>query len=146
MTIFDEIANVRKKISRTQDKLESLRTTATTPKTSVYSDMPRGGGNVSNPIELYIIKSEELTEKLEILKLKLHNLWGKAASQMLTVNVDNQAMQMMYFRFYQGFKWNKCATLLDELYPNNNWNANKCFRKYREVLYKLRRLERKEIV
>ena len=142
MTIFDEIADTRGRIKKVQDKIEYLEMKADTPRSSVFSDMPKGGG-VGNPLEQYIVKKEELTEKLTALKTRLERLWRKAARQMSAVGVERQTRRMMYLRFVCGLQWEKCAVMLNEKYPNCKWNVNKCFRKYRDVLYKIRQAERR---
>lgn len=142
MTIFDEIAETRGRIKKTQDKIEYLEMKADTPRSSVFSDMPKGGGGAGNPLEQYIVRKEELTEKLTALKARLERLWHKAARQMSDVGVEKQTRRMMYLRFVCGLQWEKCAVLLNEKYPNCKWNVNKCFRKYRDVLYKIRKADR----
>lgn len=143
MTIFDEIASVRDKIKRTQNKIKYLQMEADSPRSSSFSDMPKSGGNSGNPIEQYYIKKEELTEKLNSLKARLERLWQKAAHQMNVAGIDKQAQKMMYWRFVCGMKWEKCSNALDEKYPDSRWNVNKCFRVYRKVLCKMPKKKQK---
>lgn len=143
MTIFDRIANLRDRIVKTRDKLEFLEMKADTPRSSVFSDMPKGAYNASNPLEQYMIEKEEAEERLKTLKAKFDRLWEKASHQMDTLGIDEQVKFMMYLRFCRGLKWEKCATALNDKYPTSRWNTNKCFRKYRDVLYRFRK-ERQE--
>ena len=145
MTIFDRIANLRDRIIKAQNKLAFLEMKADTPRSSVFSDTPKGTYNASNPLEQYMIEKEEADEKLKILKLKFNRLWAKASRQMDAVGIDEQVAEMMYLRFYCGLQWEKCATALNKKYPDSKWNTNKCFRKYRDVLYRLRK-EKQETV
>lgn len=144
MTIFDEIAITVAKIKKIQDKIKYLEMTADTPRSSVFSDMPKGGGNASNPLEQYMIKKDELNDKLKPLKKRLKRQWAKAAYRMNMVNIDEQTKKMMYLRFCRGMQWDKCAKVLNNDYPDCKWNTNKCFRKYREVLYRLRCFNREK--
>ncbi len=137
MTIFDEIAYARDKIIKTNDRIKYLTMVADSPPSCSFSDMPKGSRNVSNPIERYCIKKEELEEKLDSLEEKLLRLWQKAAHQMNVAGIDKQAQKMMYFRFVCGMQWEKCSKELGKKYPDSKWNVNKCFRVYRKVLYKM---------
>ncbi len=132
MIILDEMAAIIKKIKKEQEKLLFLELQATTPKSPTYSDMPKGGGNASNPIEQYAIKKEELQGKIDVLKDKLESLWNEAEKQMQ--GVDEQTKALMLYRFKNGFRWEKCSKKMQRKYPDGKWNLNKCFRKYREVL------------
>ena len=139
MTIFDEITHLNGKIKRVQDKLELLQMKIDSPRSSVISDMPRGGGGGGNPLEDYIERKEEYEEKLRFLLNRLDKLWADAYYMMDSAKIDSQVQVMMYLRFAKGLKWEKCAETLAEKYPDGKWNENKCFRKYREVLRKIRR-------
>lgn len=139
MTIFEEISFINDKIKKVQDKLEYLQMNIDSPRTSVMSDMPRGGGSVGNPLEQYMEKKEELTEKLAALQERLEAKWKEAVALMDKAGIDKQVQNMMYFRFGYELQWERVAYSLNKKYPNNKWNVNKCFRKYREVLCKIRR-------
>lgn len=145
MTIFDRIANLRGRIIKTQDKLKLIEMKAGSPRSSVFSDMPKGVFNVSNPLEQYMIDKEETAEKLKALESDFSKLWTKALCQMDDAGIDEQVKYMMYLRFHCGLQWKKCAATLNAAYPENKWSENKCFRKYREVLYRVRQ-EKKEAV
>lgn len=142
MTIFDEIADVRDKIKEIQNKIKCLQLEAASPRSCEFSDMPKSGRNASNPIEQYYLKTEDLTNKLDALKLKFERLWQKAAYQMNMAGIDKQAQKMMYYRFVCGLQWEKCAIALDKKYPDSRWNVNKCFRVYRRVLCKMPKTKR----
>lgn len=140
MTIFDEIAITYTKVKRVEEKLEYIRYQASTPKSSILSDMPKGGGTVGNPLEEYLIKQEELVEKHKYLEDKLERQWARAVHQMNIAKIDKQSKTMMYYRFKCNMQWKKCAAELDRKYPNCKWNVNKCFRKYRDVLCRIRKV------
>ena len=140
MTVFDEITLLNVKIKRVQEKLDFLQMKIDSPRSSVLSDMPRGGGGAGNPLEDYIVKKEEYEEKLRFLEKRVENLWANAYYLMDNAKIDSQVQVMMYLRIAQGLRWEKCAQTLAKKYPYGKWNVNKCFRKYREVLSKTRRL------
>lgn len=139
MNIFEEISFINEKIKKVQDKLEYLQMNIDSPRSSVMSDMPRGGGCVGNPLEQYIERKEEYEEKLHSLEKRLDNLWADAYYLMDSAKIDSQVQVMMYLRIAEGLRWEKCAQTLAKKYPDGKWNVNKCFRKYREVLSKTRR-------
>ena len=140
MTIFDEIVDTNNRLKRVQEKLEFIEMEADTPRSTVYSDMPKGGGgNAGNPLEQYMIRKEELLDRYEKLKKRLESQWEKAIFQMNAAGIDEQTRKMMILRFASGMRWEKCAEKMSSLYPENKWNVNKCFRKYREVLCKVRK-------
>lgn len=140
MTIFEEISVTKGKIEKVKDKLEYLQMKIDSPRSCVISDMPRGGGNAGNPLEQYVEKKEELMGKLARLERTLERQWIKARSLMDAANIDDQTQVMMYYRFDCGLQWEKVALALTKKYPQNRWNVNKCFRKYREVICRTRKL------
>lgn len=145
MTIFDEISFTVSKIKKIQEKIEYLEMQASTPRSSVFSDMPKGGGNASNPLEQYMIKKEKQIERLKPWKKRLNRQWAKAVYQMNSVKIDKQTQKMMYLRYYCGLPWKQCAKELDKEFPNCKWNDNKCFRKLSEVLYRFRQYSRENV-
>lgn len=141
MTIFEKISFMNEKIKKTQDKLEFLQMNADSPRTSVISDTPRGGGNAGNPLEQYYEKKEELTEKLRALEAKRDRLWKKAVDLMNAADIDKQVQNMMFMRFGYELQWKRVAYAMNKKYPDNKWNVNKCFRKYRDVLCGIRKIK-----
>jgi len=142
MTIFDEISFTVSKIKKIQDKIVFLEMQADTPRSSVFSDMPKSGGGAGNPLEQYMIKKEKQIEKLKPLKKRLNRQWARAVYQMDSTKIDKQTQKMMYLRYYCDLPWKQCAKELDKEFPNCKWNANKCFRRLREVLYRIRQYNR----
>lgn len=138
MTIFDEIANTQKKIIRTKESIAYLNLQAKTPRSSILSDMPKGGGGLSNPIEQYIFKKEKEEQRLKKLEHRLNVLWSVAVRQMTAAKISKQTQKMMYLRFVSKMRWEKCAKELDAEFPNCKWNINKVFREYRKVLCSVR--------
>ena len=140
MTIFDKIDTTYEKLSKVKDKIAYIEMKASSPRSSVYSDMPKGGRNAGNPLEEYMIRKEELAEKERALEERLEMQWEQAVHQMNSAKIDKQTKVMMYYRFMKRMQWKKCALALDSRYANCKWNVNKCFRKYREVLCRIKKL------
>ena len=106
------------------------------PKNQVITDMPKGG-SVINPIESYIIRMERLEKRKECLCNDLNIMWGAALAKLKSVGIiEETTIVMLMLRFKNGCSWDKCANTMDSIYPNANWNSNKCFRVYRSVLNK----------
>lgn len=141
MTVFDRIQSTYKRLKREEEKLSTLQIKAGVPRTSVFSDMPKGGGSTINAFDQYLIDQEELEKKIRVLKGRMNRQWEKALKQMQYSNIDEQSQKMMYYRFVKGMQWEKCATQLAKDFPDCKWNVGKCFRRYREVLYKIRKAE-----
>lgn len=137
MTIFDDISDIFQQIEDIEEKLIVLEWQACTPKSGAITGMPKDGSGAGNPIELYLERKEKLEKKSKALKTRFNRLWNKAVHQMTVASIDAQTQKMMFYRFYKGLQWKACAAKLDKKYPNCKWNENKCFRKYREVLYKV---------
>ncbi len=134
MTIFDEISFTVSKIKKIQDKIEYLEMQASSARSSVLSDMPKGGGGAGNPLEQYIIKKEKQLEKLKLWEKRLNHQWAKAVCQMNSVKIGKQTQKMMYLRYCCALPWKQCVKELDKEFPNCGWNDNKCYRRQREVL------------
>lgn len=142
MTIFDKITSAHQRIDRVREKLLYLELKSGTPRSGEITGMPRDSGGASNPFDSYLERKEKLEAEIETLNERLDYLWKQANSLMCKAKIDAQTKKMMFFRFYKAMQWKKCARSLDEQFPNCKWNENKCFRKYREVLWKIRQLER----
>lgn len=136
--IFDEIVDTRERIKQVQEKLDYIRLQASTPRSPTLSDMPKGGGGVDTSLERYIIKQEELAEKIKTLKTRLNKQWTESVHLMSLAKINEQDQKMMYLRFGCGMQWEKCADELNKLYPTNRWNIGKCFREYRKTLQKIK--------
>lgn len=144
MTIFDKITSTHQRIERVCEKLLYLELKSGTPRSGEITGMPRdSGGGASNPFDSYLERKEKLEAEIATLNERLDYLWKQANSLMSKANIDAQTKKMMFLRFCKGMQWKKCARSLDEQFPNCKWNENKCFRKYREVLWKIRQIERK---
>lgn len=137
MRALERCLSLRRRISKIDEKIELLRFNIDSPRSSVISDMPKGGGTHGNPLEEYVIKLEELENKQKRLTAVLAELFKEVRSTMTKAGIDDQARDMMKYRFYHGLKWKDCAIIMNKKYSQNGWNVNKCFRVYRAILYKI---------
>ena len=100
--------------------------------------MPKGGGAYRNTNDEYLIKAERIEAQRERLQLQLNEGWSVVIAIFDKCGVtDNETIALMRLRFYKGLVWNKCLKEMQRDFPNNKWNANKCFRVYRSVLCKV---------
>ena len=140
--VFEKLSNIHQEIEEVKEKIAILEMQACSPKSGEITGMPRGGGDASNPIELYLERKERLEEKLEALTARFKSQWKQAVRLMKLANINEQTRYMMYLRFYEGLPWKKCNKALQKKYPNGKWNENKCFREYRSVLICVRKAKR----
>ena len=140
--IFDKMMNTYQRIEEIKEKILVMELQACSPKSGEITGMPMGGGNASNPIEMYLERKEKLEGKLDILNEHFKSQWKQAIHLMRLADIKRQTRYMMYLRFYQGLPWKKVNATMQEKYPNSKWNENKCFREYRNTLIKVRRVKR----
>lgn len=140
MNVFDEIAFANKRIKDLEEKMWFLEVQTLTPRTTTYSDMPKGRGKSSNPIEEYAIKHEYFSEKLEKMKQNRDKKWNEAKKQMMKAEIDTQAIDLMRYRYLKGVKWSFCTILMNRRYPDGNWNENKCFKEHKKILQKITKI------
>lgn len=140
--IFDRISNTHQRIERIREKIFVLETQVCTPKSGEITGMPKDGSGAGNSIELYLERKEKLEAQLNALNERFQNLWEKTVRLMKAANIDSQTRALMYLRFIKHLQWEKCNLEMQKKYPDSNWNINKCFRKYREVRYKIRKLQK----
>ena len=137
MRALDRCLSLRRRLNEIDEKIELLQFNIDSPRSSVISDMPKGGGPRGNPLEEYVIKLEELENKRKRINAVLVELFKEVCSTMAKAGIDDQAREMMKYRFYHGQQWKACAVIMNKKYPQSNWNVNKCFRVYRAILCKI---------
>ena len=137
MRELDWCFELAKKIRDKNETLAELKLRVASPKNQIYSDMPKGGGAYRNPNDEYLIKAERIKSQIERLQFQLNEWWGVVSEIFDKCGVtDNETITLMRLRFYNGLVWNKCVKIMQQDFPDGKWNANKCFRVYRKVLYK----------
>ena len=133
MNMFDECLNLSRKIDNVYEKMYTLKVKATSPKNQIITDMPKGSGQ-GDMIERYLIELERLENKLKKLTQKRNTIW-KQINEMFSDN--KETVEMLKWRFFCAYSWKECEEIMKCKYPNSNWNINKCFRVYRNAVYKL---------
>lgn len=137
MKQLDEIIELRRDINSIIERLTELKQ-MTQPKVQTISDMPRGGER-KNVIEEYIIKSERLQNKLNNKKLELDRKWEELKKLCENSKLTEAQLKVITNRFYFAKSWRECVLIMRTAYPDTEWNEQKLFRIYRNVLSKLNR-------
>lgn len=138
MKELDLCLKLRREINEIHEHISELRSKMESARNQVISDMPKSK-SVNSGIESYIIKCERLEEKRDKKYKELDETWDRIRQSFILCGVKEIEERAMFYRFVLGFKWNTVAAKMSEDHQDQNWNANKCFRTYRSVLYKLRK-------
>lgn len=120
---FDKAEEIKEK----EEDIIELKLKIKAAKCQIITDMPRGRA-VGNSLENYLIKLEKLQSEKKALERQRNNIWQDVKSADCRLLENAEIMNMLYLRFYLNTPWNEVARRLKKLYPNTNWNANKCFR------------------
>lgn len=137
MRELEECLRLTRRINEIREQIEELKSFAMNPRNQIISDMPKGGGSTTNAVERYIIRREKLEYELEQLIEKRFDLWEKITDTLDEMNQRIETKMMLQLRFCNGYSWKKCVLILENLYPDEKWSTNKCFRIYRSVLHKI---------
>lgn len=136
MRELDECLRLSRKIAETKEKIEELKALAMSPRNQIISDMPKGGGTI-NAAESYIIRLEKYEKTLEALRDKRSEEWLKVCEAFAVYNHRKAEIKtLLWLRFCNGYSWKRCIDEMAKVFPNETWNANKCFRLYRGFLHK----------
>ena len=137
MQELKECLTIRRKIEKIDDKILTLKEKSLSPKNQIITGMPRGGGFNGGNLDDYLIKVEQMKAEKNTLQKSLDKLWEQRQQELSQADIDTTNILMLKRRFYFGYSWRKCAARMAMDYPSKKWNENKCFRVYRNVLYKL---------
>ena len=137
MRELDECLRITRKINEIRERIEELKSMAMTPRNQIISDMPKGGGTM-NATENYIIRLEKLESQIKLLQKERAEAWNVVSDMLHELNRREEVKTMLWLRFCNGYSWKKCVAKLEEKYPSETWNTNKCFRIYRSFLHKIR--------
>lgn len=113
------------------------RYSAIDPKRPIISDMPKGSGYRISATESYIINAEILQNELKRLSETLKIKWLIFLNNYGEKNLSVKERKLLKLRFVQGKKWKICAIQMNILYPNEEWNDNKVYRIYRNIMKKI---------
>lgn len=133
---FNNCLDKINEIKSIDEQIEELEARIMSPKSQKITGMPRGGGVMGGLNEEYIIRKEKLEQKRQRLIQRHLKLWKNANNRMIEAGVKDDERFLMWLRFHQGFSWRKCCNIMQKNYPNDNWNTNKVFRVYRNILKK----------
>lgn len=137
MEELDECLKIRRKIKDIEEDITELKMRVQSPKGQVITGMPRSGNGGASQADGYLIKLEKLEAKKKRKVDELNACWNNATETLSKLQLNAETIQMLRYRFYWGYKWEKCAVLMKENFPESVWNVNKCFRKYSAVLHKI---------
>lgn len=136
MNEFEECRHLVERIQRKYEKIEYIREKLYAPKAQIITGMPRGGAS-DNSIEKYLSDIEEEEAKIKSLKQILSEKWFDIVERLYRENVKDENILLMQERFLNCRPWVKCAEYMQQQFPQSKWNVNKCFRVYRDNIYKL---------
>lgn len=133
MKELDRCLELRRKISKIEEKLEDIGYCIRYPKSQTMSDMPKTTSQAISPIERYIMQQDEFNRKKLLLETELSMHWNSIEKRMISCNIDKSARHLMYLRFNSGYSWKKCTAIMKNN-EGEKWNENKTFRIYRKVV------------
>lgn len=134
---LDECLRLSRQIIKNRESLEELKALSMSPKSQIITDMPKGGGMNINIAENYLIKMEKLEKDYIDMCGNRAEKWKKAVEIFEEHHQPKENTKMLWFRFYAGYSWKKCASHMAEAFPNSNWSVDKCFRVYRRIMYNI---------
>ena len=137
MKELDECLAKRRKIKDIEEDITELKLKVYSPKGQVITGMPRSGNGGASQADRYLMKLEKLEAKKKTKVDDLNVCWDNTVEILSGVQINAETIEMLRFRFYWGYKWEKCAAMMKEQFPQSVWNVNKCFRKYSAVLHKI---------
>ena len=108
---LEEAKGLAKKIKDKNTEIYELKIVAMNPKSQVLSDMPRGGGVKSNPIENFLIRLEKKEAERDRLCLQLCSLWNGVTQRLKKAGADQAAIDMLAYRFRENYLWKKCSAI-----------------------------------
>lgn len=126
---------LKRKIEDVNGKINALRAVIYSPKNQFITGMPKASGGMDNAIDKYLVKLERLEKRKKDLKGKQINLWKYVRQEATKAELSEQEIKLLYHRFVKGLPWKKVCRALNDAY--GNWNINKVFRTYRNVLIRL---------
>lgn len=135
MSKLDECLAKTRKLKEIDEDILDLRSCAASPKNQVITGMPRGGAG-GNQHENYICRLERLEARRSKIASDREKAWNEAIRIISVDGIKVEYIELLKHRFYLGYKWEKCCKIMCKLYPESNWNMNKVFRVYRQILRK----------
>lgn len=134
--LLDDCLEKTRKIKDIEEEIEELRERAMSPKSQTITGMPRGSTG-ANQSDSYIVKLERKEARQKRLIRERDELWEEATKALDAKEVKREYVILLHYRFFKGLPWKKCCTMMCKKDPDGNWNMNKVFRVYRQILRKL---------
>ena len=133
---LDECLKATRAIKDIDEQIEEIKARAMSPKNQIITGMPRGTNGFGGKSDDYVIKLERLYNRRQKRINARDEHWNTALHIFNDINIREDHIHLLRLRFYCGMQWDKCCILMSERYPERNWNINKIFRVYRNVLSK----------
>lgn len=133
MKELDEILELRSMIKDINEKIETIKSAVTSPRTHSMSSIGCMSSHIGNPIENYITRQEEYETKKKRLVAELEEKWNELDSRMVELQIDKSHRMLMLFRFNRGLSWKEATEKMKKI-EGNIWNENRAFRYYRKVI------------
>ncbi len=116
------------------DELRELKSTAYYPRKQDISDIPKCGSENINHIDAYVIKQERLENDILLINKQISQCWHIVCKKIKGIATKEET-DMLRMRFYKGWQWKRCAAEMQGKY-GSQWNINKIFSTYRQLLAK----------
>lgn len=133
---LDECLSAARAIKDIDEQIQEIKSRAMSPKNQIITGMPRSTSGFGGKSDDYVIKLERLNNRRQKRINARDEHWNTALNIFNDINIREDHIHLLWLRFYCGMQWDKCCTLMAEKYPERNWNINKIFRAYRNVLSK----------
>lgn len=131
---LEDCLSLNREKQKITDKLNELKTAAYYPRNQNISDEPKCESESINRLDVYVIKQEKLEHEIITLNKQILHSW-RIACKILRNAASKEEIKLMYMRFYKGLQWKRCAVEMQGKY-GSQWNINKIFSTYRQVLAK----------
>lgn len=119
-------------IKQLLEQVETLECRLCSPKIQIITGMPGGGGG-EDRLTNYIMKKQKLETTIKELKEKQLESFLIISLELKSLGFKKSVIQLIKLRFVKGIEWKECAKELQQAFPAENWNTNKCFNTYKKL-------------
>lgn len=131
---LNQCLNLNRDKQKIIDKLKELKSTAYYPRKQDISDIPKGSSENINHIDAYVIKQERLEHDILLINKQISQCWHIVCEKIKGI-ASKEETDMLRMRFYKGWQWKRCAVEMQKK-CGCQWNINKIFSTYRQLLAK----------
>lgn len=132
------IMDDHKKLNEIDERIIELRGRIESPRSSIISDMPRGGGT-GKGIEDSLAVIEKLQAKRVFYSDRIVSQWHVIENMLKYCSTSKKYITLMEYRLLHGLTWKSCVKAMKKEYPDEKWNENKNFRIYGQIMQKLKK-------